>query len=72
LTIPQARKSWGKAVKIGRGPATVIGCWKWKQGQRAVSQDTRRAGIDDTLREKEWRWKPHILVGLFCLWASEF
>jgi hypothetical protein len=26
LTFPQARKSWGKAVKIGRGPATVIGC----------------------------------------------
>src|SRR6266478_3496691 len=65
--ILQAREA-GKAVRIGRGPATVIGC-------RAVSQATLPCRGDCAFREKGRRREPHRLShGAFSLapFAKEF
>jgi len=53
-------KVWevGKAVKIGHGPATVI-------GETPKVRTPSQAAIVHTLREKGRGHAPHFLVGLF-------
>jgi len=59
----------GKAVKIGRGPATVIGFFA--TGEGTVSQATLSAAEAKLFARKRIAASPTDLVGLFCFWARE-
>jgi hypothetical protein len=69
LTPPAARlrlpidnlQVWeaGKAVRIGHGPATVI-------GETPEVRTPSHTALADTLRERGCGFVPHFLVGFFC------